>query len=521
MKQIFFIFTFAMMCIVAFVSCSDGISSGSRSSASSCSGGGNVLPPPRPPTVLGISKNNIDFTPFRQLNNSLDIVSASKRLLNLARNEDSEPFIPAGTSLNITVDHNCTSQMHFALNKTNSSRFISEDIMSPEVATIQRAKPEFRVRDHSWTTQYDLNASEISKMIESDPCLVSISNNPISRALYTPNDTFYASHQAYLQIIKAPEGWDTFYGSNGITSDVIVAVIDDGTQISHPDLSNQLWTNTSEIAGNTIDDDGNGYIDDVNGYNFASSLGSPDQQSGFSHGTHVAGTIGAQENNSAGTTGIMGRRIKIMALNVFGTVAGASATNINNAINYAAAKGAKVINMSLGGSGTSASTQTAMQNAVAAGVTIVIAAGNSSQEITASNFFQPAGYAKDLAGALAVGSINAADQTLSSFSNYSTTYVEIAAPGSDSTLGGIYSTIPTSSYGYKQGTSMASPVVAGAAALAVGLYVSRGTPKTPAEIEAALTDSATSSSLLTNSIKNGRSLNLQNLSTGTVVEVCP
>ncbi len=516
-------FEFAI-CFLGLVACSSGVNSGSSTSSSTCGGGaGDVVAPPRPPSITetNLSKNKIDMTPFSRLATRFDVISAAKNILNRKDYDSIETKIPEGTSLNVTIDHSCTALMHFPLTSKSFNKYLSEALMSPEVSVVQQARPEFRRRDHEWVTPFSMTSNEISKLVELDPCIISISNNPFSQTLYTPNDTHYAVNQPYLRVIKAPEAWDTFYGSSGISTTVIVAVIDDGTQITHPDLSSLLWTNSGEIAGNSIDDDGNGYVDDVNGYNFASSSSSPDQQSGFSHGTHVAGTIAAQENNSAGIAGVMGRNIKIMGLNVFGTVASASATNINNAINYAAAKGAHVINMSLGGSGTSASTQAAMQNAVAAGVTIVVAAGNSSQEITASNFFQPAGYAKDLDGAISVGSIDAADVTLSSFSNYSTSYVEIAAPGSDSNLGGIYSTIPTSTYGFKQGTSMASPVVAGAVALAVGLNNSRGTAKTPAQIESSLLSTATTSSLLTSYIKNGKSLNLQNLSTGTVPGNCP
>lgn len=509
----------ALLILPLIISCSNGLDSGSKSSASSCGGVTDVVPPPALP-LIAPQKMQIDFSEFKKLNRSLDIVESAKRILNF-KNENEETIIPAGTALTVSIDHNCTAQMQFSYDSSVFKRYISESIMSPKVAVIQNAKPEFRKRDHTWRTPFALKASEIEQLVDADPCLISISNAPMAYRLYTPNDTFYSPYQAYLGFINAPTAWNTFYGSNGITSDVIVAVIDDGTQITHPELSNLLWTNTGEIASNGVDDDGNGYIDDVNGYNFTSSLASPAHEGAASHGTHVAGLIGAQENNGAGVSGVMGRKIKIMALNVFGPNAGASAADVNNAIAYAAAKNAKVINMSLGGAGSSSTTQTAMQNAVAAGTTIVIAAGNSTQEITAGNFWYPIGYAKDLGGAIGVGSIETTTGAISSFSNYSTSYVEIAAPGSDANYAGLISTVPTSTYGYKQGTSMASPVVAGGAALAIGLYTSLGYPKTPAQIEAVLEDSASTSSLLTSYIKGGKSLDLSSLANTVTSTVCP
>ncbi|MBY0384499.1 S8 family serine peptidase, partial [bacterium] len=243
----------------------------------------------------------------------------------------------------------------------------------------------------------------------------------------------------------------------------------------------------------------------------------PAQEAGSSHGTHVAGLAAAKDNNGIGITGVMGRNVKIMALNVFGSTGGAGVAEMVNALNYARSKGAHVINMSLGGPGSADIVKTTLQNAVASGSFIAIAAGNDDALITDSNFYIPMGYAKDINGAVSVGSVDAITLQRSSFSNYSTTYVEIGAPGSDSTApGGLLSTVPSNTYGYKQGTSMASPVVAGAAALLIGWAQSNGVILTPADVEAQLKSSADARGALSPYFMGGALLNLSNLAAATL-----
>ncbi len=412
----------------------------------------------------------------------------------------SEKSLPAGAKLMAIVDEKCVMKRG-PQERLLSVRHLQDRVKQQASLLRERAYP-IELRE-------SFTLSSLKAQVLEDPCLISLDEETfVKRSATTVNDPSFSA-QAHLTAINAPTAWDTFY--SGLTSTVVIAIIDDGIELTHSDLSGVLWTNSAETASNATDDDGNGYADDVNGYNFTSSHGSPAHENGASHGTHVAGLSAAQDNNSIGVTGVMGRNLQIMGLNVFGPNASAGSSDIVNAINYARTMGANVINMSLGGLGSSASINTAMINAVAAGVFIAVAAGNSSEEITASNFYMPAGYCKDINGAMAVGSIDALTQNVSSFSNFSTTYVEIAAPGSDSTTGGVYSTYTSNSYSYLQGTSMASPVLAGAAALVVGWAKSRGKTVTPAQIETIIKASATSKSSLTPYFYGGGALNLVDL----------
>lgn len=488
------LFTFSSNAIAAVLllllllsGCSSAISVGGSSSASSggCAGEGGLFPAPiAPQTFKDWEKFEVPVTLF-----GIDPENPQSLGVDL---------MPAGTPLVAVVDEMCV------VAQSNGTTHLSQQLRA-EVES-QSSKSTFRAYPFRTSTPY--SSGQLRSLVTNDPCLIHLSEETVITRSATVNDPQFSS-QTHLTAIKAPTAWDTFH--SGLTGNVVIAIIDDGMQMNHPDLSGVLWTNSGETAGNGIDDDGNGYVDDVNGYNFASSLASPAHQNGSTHGTHVAGLAAAQGNNGVGITGVMGQNVRIMVLNVFGTSSGASNSDIVNAINYARTNGAKVINMSLGGQGTSAATNTAMINAVAAGVFIAVAAGNSNDHVTASNLYTPMGYAKDISGAMAIGSQDATTLARSSFSNYSTTYVELGAPGSNSATGGVLSTYPTSTYNYLQGTSMASPVLAGAAALLIGWVTSKGKTISPGEVEALIKSAADSRSDLITYFAGGASLNMANM----------
>jgi len=275
-----------------------------------------------------------------------------------------------------------------------------------------------------------------------------------------PNDPSFASQWALYNAgsradIHAPEAWDLTHGD----PNQVVAIIDTGCQVSHPDLAANIWTNPGEIEGNGIDDDGNGYVDDIHGWDFFNNDNSVfDPADGDSHGTHVAGIIAAAANNGRGVAGV-NWQAKIMVLKFigpdYGTVSGAVA-----ALNYAADKGVTVVNNSWGGGGYSLALKQAIEDS---GALFVASAGNYSKDNDITDFY-PASYS--LPNVLAVASSDRYD-VLSSFSSFGGRSVHIAAPGSS-----IYSTVPTSAYGYMSGTSMATPYVTGAAALVNALQPS-------------------------------------------------
>jgi hypothetical protein len=273
-----------------------------------------------------------------------------------------------------------------------------------------------------------------------------------------------------LDAIKAPEVWNRGYTGQGI----VVAVVDSGVDYKHSDLQGNIWVNTKEIAGNNKDDDGNGFIDDVNGWDFVDKNNNPMDLDG--HGTHVAGTIAAR-NNGVGATGVA-PNVKIMPVRVLDGSGNGSVLNVAAGIRYAVDNGAHIINLSLGGSSNSPALASAVKYAVEKGVIVVAAAGNEQQLQPG----YPAKYATHFG--LAVGAVNRNNQ-IASFSNLSgkmpLDYVD--APGVN-----IYSTFLGNSYRNMSGTSMASPHIAGVAAL----VLSANPNLKPVEVEKILTTTANS-----------------------------
>lgn len=256
--------------------------------------------------------------------------------------------------------------------------------------------------------------------------------------------------------IDAAEAWSVGAGS----SDTVVAVLDSGVDISHPDLRNNVWVNPGEIPDNEVDDDGNGYVDDVHGWDFINNDNTVyDSPSLDEHGTHVAGIIAAEGNNDIGATGVAWRA-RIMPLKFISGSTG-SVSNAIDALGYAVAEGVEVSNNSWscnfcpGDPALSQSLYNAINDANTSKHLFVNAAGNNSANSDATPRY-PAGY--DLPNILSVAATDQHD-AFAGFSNYGATSVDLAAPGVD-----IYSTLP-GGYGFRDGTSMATPHVAGVAAL--------------------------------------------------------
>ncbi|HBY73547.1 MAG TPA: hypothetical protein DEG44_02530, partial [Candidatus Kerfeldbacteria bacterium] len=197
-----------------------------------------------------------------------------------------------------------------------------------------------------------------------------------------PDDTYYTSsllthlEQSNDADIDAEKAWDTTTGDRSI----IVAVLDTGVDIDHPDLIDNIWVNPGEVAANGIDDDGNGFIDDVNGWDFIdddNDVNPTPNSASFDetvvlHGTHVSGTIGAVGNNAEGVTGV-NWEVTILPVKVFDDDGNSSISVIAEAIEYATDMGADVLNMSFGGYSTSATEEDAIADAVAAGGLLVAA----------------------------------------------------------------------------------------------------------------------------------------------------
>lgn len=295
--------------------------------------------------------------------------------------------------------------------------------------------------------------------------------------------------------IKAEGAWLKTQGS----PNVVIAVIDSGTDINHSDLKNQIWKNPGETAGDGIDNDKNGYIDDVNGWDFLNNDKTVfDEYDGDEHGTHVSGTI-AGTANSTGVIGVA-PKVKIMPLKFIGPNGG-SASDAILAINYAKAKGVKISNNSWGGSQYSQALYDAIKGSNSL---FVAAAGNESQDIDAEPSY-PAGY--NLSNILSVAAIDNKGN-VAYFSNYGAKNVDIAAPGVS-----IKSTVPkdwweddyTYAYKYMNGTSMAAPHATGVAAL----LQSANSSASPTVIKDSIMKTVTKLSSLTGVVGTGGLLNAQ------------
>lgn len=229
--------------------------------------------------------------------------------------------------------------------------------------------------------------------------------------------------------MNALAGWDI----GRTSSNTITAVIDSGVAMDHPDLAGQLWTNPGETPENGIDDDGNGFIDDVHGWDFAH--GDNDPRDGDDHGTHTAGTIGAAGDNGIGIAGVSQNAV-IMPLQVCPSVGGCAISNQINAIVYAAAMGAKVANISIGGTAFSQSRRDAI--AAAPGILFSVSAGNDGadapafgdNEITAKYPCQDDQEPGNppLGNVICVAASDQFDNK-AGFSNFGATSVDLAAPG--------------------------------------------------------------------------------------------
>ena len=266
----------------------------------------------------------------------------------------------------------------------------------------------------------------------------------VAHAALIPNDPEWDNQWA-LSKINAPAAWDLTQG----TTTTVIALIDSGIDVTHPDLIGRLWQN-DDMLGNGVDDDQNGKIDDVNGWNFVAE--SNNVAATNDHGTQVAGVAGAAGNNSLGVAGLCWQcpLMPVVAMQANGV---ANYSTIANAVAYAAANGAAVINLSLGGYADSSLLRETIQEAATTAV-IVAAVGNDD----GATPFYPAAYPD----VIAVAATDATDQK-TIFSNYGP-WVDIAAPGAE-----ILTTTP-GDYASPSGTSVAAPFVTGVAGLLKSLH---------------------------------------------------
>jgi subtilisin family serine protease len=298
-------------------------------------------------------------------------------------------------------------------------------------------------------------------------------------AAQTPSDPRQGEQWATAPgaLLHLPGAWELSQGAGAV-----VAVIDSGTRLNHEDLARNAWVNFKEVPGNGVDDDANGYVDDVHGVDLTTKARTQDLSDGHGHGTHVAGIIAASANRK-GVVGVA-PQAKIMTVKVLDARGAGTTGAVAEGVRYAAANGARIINLSLGGDTRDPRLRDAIDAASAANVLVVCSAGNDGRNVDSQPSFPVSYPAPNLIG---VAATTPADgRRLGSFSNFGRLTIGLAAPGE-----GVLSTSNSGAYEQKTGTSMAAPMAAGVAALMVAARPDISAP----ELRALLLQNAGRSSL--------------------------
>ncbi|MBA6363853.1 S8 family serine peptidase [Colwellia sp. BRX8-4] len=351
----------------------------------------------------------------------------------------------------------------------------------------------------------NISVKSALEKLRKNPAVLYAEPDYIVHASVTPDDSSFADLWGMNNTgqgggvadadIDAPEAWDISTGSH----DVIIGVIDTGVDHTHPDLMANVWTNPAEISGDGIDNDGNGFIDDMHGINAITGVGDPMDDAG--HGSHVSGTIGATGNNGLGVVGV-NHNVSIIGCKFLSASGSGSLSDALTCIDYFVdlknnGINVRATNNSWGGGGFSQALSDAITSSEEANILFVAAAGNDAYDNDAQSSY-PSGYPHD--SVLAVASTTRTD-SMSSFSQWGLTTVDLGAPGSD-----ILSTVPGGGYASYSGTSMATPHVTGAAALAWSVN-----PELNAiEMKALLMSSGDDNAALAGKTVSGKRLNVNN-----------
>ena len=342
-------------------------------------------------------------------------------------------------------------------NNLNSLNTVNKNVKSMKILFKKQKEEQNNPLSNIHILQTDQNADiyELAKQYGENPLVEYAEPNYLVYALETPNDPNYTA-QWGLEKINISEAYDIEKGD----SNIIIAILDTGVDWNHTELSSRIWDNGDETEDGN-DTDGNGYIDDMRGWDYVNNDNNPTDDHG--HGTHCSGIAAADTNNSVGISGVCWN-CTIMPVKCLDAGGGGSYSDVALAIEYAANNSAHIISMSLGSSSDSNLVKDAVNYAYSQGIVVIAAAGNNYDD----TLHYPAAYDN----AIAVTATTTSDSK-SSFSTYGY-WTDIAAPGSD-----IYSTLPNNQYASWDGTSMATPFVAGLA----GLLLSKNNSLNPDMLE--------------------------------------
>ncbi|MDC3366449.1 S8 family serine peptidase [Flavobacteriaceae bacterium] len=316
--------------------------------------------------------------------------------------------------------------------------------------SVEYAEPNYNFSIDDFEVGEMITAEEASKMSTTNSML------PIE-----VNDPLYSS-QSNITATNIDDVWDQYTTGDGSQ---VIAILDTGVDYTHPDLEANIWINEAELNGvEGYDDDGNGYVDDIRGWDFINNDNAPLDDN--MHGTHVAGIAGAVGNNGIGIAGAVWN-VKLMPIKVFQSTGQGALSTIAEGAEYAYINGADIINMSFGISINTTTLRIVLENAYINSV-LVAASGNNGNEIggpcpmnCTATF--PAAYSFVLGvkdGFGGYDNFDASGPYFSNYANFQQYNYELNAPGSN-----IMSTVPNGGYAQLTGTSMATPLVAGAVAL--------------------------------------------------------
>lgn len=362
-----------------------------------------------------------------------------------------------------------------------------------------KSNPNVKYAEPNWIYQPSVVSNDPVYLIQSQMWGMYSDDSPVSAGPAGTTNQFGS---------QAEEAWNTGYTGD---RNVVVGVIDEGIQFSHPDLVNNVWTNPYDPVDG-IDNDGNGYVDDIHGWDFWFNDNSVDDGPADDHGTHVAGTIGAEGGNGQGVVGVNWKTTMISTkfLGPSGGVTSGAVQALDYLVDLKTRHGINIVatNNSWGGGGFSQAFLDAIVRAANAGILFVAAAGNAGVNNDTSSSY-PSNYNTTLNGAnsasydsvIAVASLTSTGAKAGS-SSYGLKNVDLGAPGDT-----IASTVPTSSYAYYSGTSMATPHVTGA----IALYATYQPGATASSIRNAVLSTVTPTASMNGITVTGGRLNISSL----------
>ncbi len=359
------------------------------------------------------------------------------------------------TSLSLLVDSQCLAR------QSEPIHFLGQDI-SWDNSKFQLPKVAVSIQ-----LKIPASTTEAAEALALEPCLVGLIDNPTVQsnaddfAIDDP-EAPRQEHLRYLQYYLAQETIEQ------LTAPVTIALVDTGVDYNHEDLKNRMWQNSV------------GHF----GYNFVEGTSDPMDSDG--HGTHIAGLIAAEENNSFGVAGLTGDFVKIMAVKSLGAQGYGKSSEIYNGIQFAIENGADIISLSIFSEGINSVLEAAIIEALQNNILVVLAIGNQSLLLTEEITIAPAYVGASLNGAITVASVDTSSSLLSFFSNYGAQFAEVGAPGAENggtSDGGLLSTLPGQTWGRQRGTSQAAPIVAAAAATVISFLKSMNMNYTPSLVE--------------------------------------